>query len=219
MFDPGLNIGDALDNKTLSNLFQCGTQGGMRRSLKTNSLILISDHVEPLYHDRWEKSGIFHYTGMGLAGDQNINFMQNKTLAQSNINGVSVYLFEKHRDKEYTFAGQIKLVASPYQEEQIDNERKLRKVWIFPLKLASGQGLPLVPEEVIKERYKREQRKAQRLSQEELEQRAKRARNHASIRNSSVSTYERDPYVAEYTKRRANGYCQLCQKLAPFVDN
>ena len=29
----------------------------------------------------------------------------------------------------------------------------------------------------------------------------------------------RDPYVAEYTKRRAHGRCQLCGAEAPFIDN
>ena len=28
--------------------------------------------------------------------------------------------------------------------------------------------------------------------------------------------YDRDPYVAEHAKRRANGICQLCDKPAPF---
>ena len=32
------------------------------------------------------------------------------------------------------------------------------------------------------------------------------------------STYIRDEIIAEYTKRRANGICQLCGKEAPFCD-
>jgi 5-methylcytosine-specific restriction protein A len=137
LFDPELSVGQIIDNKTLSELFQCGTQGGMRRSLRTNSLVLISDYVDPLYHDRWDKD-VLYYTGMGLTGHQDINFMQNKTLAQSNVNGISIYLFEKHRDKEYIFAGQVQLVADPFQEDQLDMEGRQRKVWVFPLKLFMG---------------------------------------------------------------------------------
>jgi len=32
----------------------------------------------------------------------------------------------------------------------------------------------------------------------------------------STTGYERDPYVVEYAKRRANGKCQLCSEKAPF---
>jgi hypothetical protein len=46
--------------------------GGMRRSLKTNTLVLISDRTK-LYKDRWE-NGIFHYTGMGRKGDQRLSY-------------------------------------------------------------------------------------------------------------------------------------------------
>lgn len=136
MFDPGLKVGTVLDNKALSNLFKCGTQGGMRRSLKTNSLVLISDHVTPFYQDRWDNN-IFYYTGMGLNGHQELDFMQNKTLAQSSANGVCVYLFEKFRDKEYTFTGQVELAGEPFQEAQLDMEKKQRRVWIFPLRIAN----------------------------------------------------------------------------------
>jgi len=31
-----------------------------------------------------------------------------------------------------------------------------------------------------------------------------------------TAQFHRNPYVAEYTKRRANGYCQLCRCQAPF---
>lgn len=37
----------------------------MRRSKATNTLVLVSNHVESVYDDRWE-GDIFHYTGMGL---------------------------------------------------------------------------------------------------------------------------------------------------------
>lgn len=36
------------------------------------------------------------------------------------------------------------------------------------------------------------------------------------MRNAVTITYERNAYVSEYAKRRANGVCQLCKKEAPF---
>ena len=48
-----LKPGDELDNERLRQMFGCGPQGGMRRSLKTNTLVLICNHVESIYDDRW----------------------------------------------------------------------------------------------------------------------------------------------------------------------
>lgn len=37
-------------------------------------------------------------------------------------------------------------------------------------------------------------------------------------RTQTTTSYVRDRYVSEYAKQRAQGYCQLCEKPAPFVD-
>ena len=68
-FDPGLAQGQVIDNLQLCQTFGCRPQGGMRRSRKTNTLVLVSNHVESIYDDRWI-NGVFHYTGMGQKGDQ-----------------------------------------------------------------------------------------------------------------------------------------------------
>jgi 5-methylcytosine-specific restriction protein A len=87
-----LEIGTTLNNDQLCDIFKCSPQGGMRRSKKTNSLVIVSNHVESIYDDRWLKN-ILHYTGMGQKGDQRLDYAQNKTLAESDRNGVAVYLF------------------------------------------------------------------------------------------------------------------------------
>lgn len=50
----------------------------------------------------------------------------------------------------------------------------------------------------------------------------KAARKHSKIKPKetvvSVKQVVRDPYIAEYAKRKANGICQLCGKMAPFND-
>jgi 5-methylcytosine-specific restriction protein A len=143
-FNHGLNIGDVLDNGQLKSIFKCSTQGGMRRSLRTNTLIIISNHVKSVYNDRW-LGDVFHYTGMGLNGEQSLEYAQNKTLAQSNKNGVEVYLFEVLNPRRYTFKGQVYLATSPYQENQPDVDDTIRKVWVFPLMLAKN-NVPLTNE-------------------------------------------------------------------------
>jgi len=134
IFNPGLTKGQVIKNPELMEIFKVSNSGGMRRSHRTNSLVLISDHTKGLYQDRWEGE-ILHYTGMGLTGDQSLEFKQNKTLNESNLIDINLFLFEVLEPREYTFKGKIKLADAPYQEEQTDSNGKLRKVWIFPLKL------------------------------------------------------------------------------------
>ncbi|MED4695188.1 HNH endonuclease [Peribacillus frigoritolerans] len=142
-FNPKLKVGQIINNNEIADIFKCSNQGGMRRAHATNTLVIISDHTK-LYDDHWEDD-IFHYTGMGKKGDQSLTFAQNKTLAESNTNKVDVFLFEVKKSREYTFAGQMELSGSPYQGEQLDEDRQLRKVWIFPLKVVK-QSLIVIEE-------------------------------------------------------------------------
>ena len=73
-----LKSGMVLDNSQITKIFLCSSQGSMRRSLRTGSLVLISDQIK-VYRDRWEND-VFLYTGMGLTGNQDFHYMQNKTL-------------------------------------------------------------------------------------------------------------------------------------------
>lgn len=63
---------------------------GMRRSQKNNLLLIVSDHTKSFYEDKWY-GDVLYYTGMGKFGDQQLT-SQNKTLAESNKNGVAIYL-------------------------------------------------------------------------------------------------------------------------------
>lgn len=80
MFDPGLKIGQVIENSDIVEIFKCSNMGGMRRSKATNTLVLVSDYTKGIYHDKWI-GGVLHYTGMGKVGNQDINRAQNKTLA------------------------------------------------------------------------------------------------------------------------------------------
>lgn len=129
-----IKFGDVINNQQISTLFSVGNSGGMRKSNKTNTLVLISDQTKNFYKDEW-KGDIFHYTGMGLSGDQDINYNQNKTLTESRNNGVEVHLFEVFSPGQYTYQGIVELVDDPYYEMQNDQNGNERKVVIFPLKL------------------------------------------------------------------------------------
>ena len=109
MFDTKLKLGQVVDNKELMHIFKCGNMGGMRKSNKTNALVIISDYTKGLYNDKWTGS-ILHYTG------------------------IEVFLFEVFEPKKYVFGGRVELAGEPYQEKQKDDEDNMRNVWIFPLK-------------------------------------------------------------------------------------
>ena len=71
-------------------------------------------------------------------------------------------------------------------------------------------------EEELKEQAEKE---SESLSDSELYEKANQQGTvKPKERATTISTYVRNPYVAEASKRRANGICQLCGNLAPFND-
>ncbi|MGS0681834.1 HNH endonuclease [Shewanella sp. 30m-9] len=205
--------GDKLNNKQLCDTFGCSPQGGMRKSNSTHSLVIVSNHIKSIYDDRWDIDTL-HYTGMGTKGDQSLNFAQNKTLKNSETNGISVHLFEVFRDQEYTYTGEVILVDDPYTEQQPDQDGNLRQVYVFPLQLKSKFHSILAEDKLHV--YEVKQKKAKRLSIEELAKRATQSTRKVSSSLQTTTTYDRNIWVAEYTKRLANGICQLCHQPAPF---
>ena len=133
MFDPKLAIGQELKNTEIVSIFHCGNMGGMRRSKETNTLVLVSDYTKGLYHDKWI-GGILHYTGTGKNGDQDINYGQNKTLANCNNSDIDVHLFEVIDAGKYIYCGRVELVDEPYKEIQPDENGNNRTVWMFPIR-------------------------------------------------------------------------------------
>jgi len=206
-----------IDNNQLTDIFRCSPQGGMRRSHKTNTLVIVSDHTKSIYEDRWFDD-VLHYTGMGLRGDQQIDYAQNKTLSESRENSVEVFLFEVFEQGHYLYRGPIELAEEPYQEDQTDQEGRLRKVWIFPVRVIGKSASFEVPVRTVLKKQEQREKIAQRLTDEELEKRAKLSRKKAATRKVSTKSYERNAYVSELAKRRAMGICQLCNNWAPFKD-
>ncbi len=207
--------GDVLTNEQIGRHFVVGNMGGMRRSTKLNLLVLISDPFKGLYQDRWEDD-VLYYTGMGPTGDQSLTYAQNKTLNESPQTGIPVHLLEALDPMKYTYAGEVALVATPQQEEQVDDEGHVRNVWMFPIKLKPGGAIPVLSDTQARIIEETQAVKAKRLPIEELKSRAKRAKTKPALRMAQTASYVRDAAVAEYAKRLANGHCDLCEKPAPF---
>ena len=216
-FNHGLVIGDTLTHEKIADIFKNNKQKGVKYSKETNTLVIISNHVESIYNDRWV-NGVFHYTGMGVEGNQKIE-RENKRIAKSKEEGIEVYLFEIFEPKNCTFMGQIELASEPYQEEQIDINGNERLVWIFPFKSLEKQTELRIPKSTLSHLEIHNEKKAKRLSDNEIQIRAKKACEKVGTRQSTVTHYQRNIYLSEFAKRRANGYCELCEKQAPFINN
>jgi 5-methylcytosine-specific restriction enzyme A len=216
-FSLPIKSGDTIDNDSLRAIFQCSSQGGMRRSLRTNSLVLISDHTKSAYEDKWIGK-IFHYTGMGLIGEQSLTFHQNKTLVESKENGVNLYLFEVFQEGQYVYIGEVELSDKPYRSRQPDSEKVLRDVYIFPLKLKGNKHPPILKKELLETKEELIRKKVHKMPLDELEFQARYALKEGGKREVVSEVFERDQLVSEYAKRKANGICQLCDHPAPFAN-
>ena len=213
-FDPGLKIGEEINNDRLCEIFLCSGQGGMRKSNKTNTLVFVSKQFGRIYDDRWIGETL-HYTGMGLEGNQEIHLSQNKTLSQSKTNGVDLHLFEKFKEREYTYRGRIELSGEPYEERQPDLKGNIRRVWMFPLRVKDRDHFS-IDLTIQRGLEKEKEKKARKLSIEELKKRVKFSPRVPGNRDVKTKTYERSSIVSELAKRRAGGRCQLCLMEAPF---
>lgn len=207
-FKPNLKIGNEYTNADIVKTFICGNMGGMRRSKKTNTLVIISDDTKGLYSDVW-KDGILHYTGMGKKGDQVLKGNQNATLYHSDTNGIAVHLFEVMKKAKYTYRGLMELAEKPYISQQADEYSNMRNVWIFPLKPA-GLADNCIENPLEKEIIK--------LSDKELIRRSERSDSSKKMQKTETTVYYRDPYLKELVKRIASGHCQFCREEAPFID-
>lgn len=209
--------GKKFNNNDLCDIFLCSPQGGMRRSHKTNTLVLICNHINSLYDDRWTGDTLL-YTGMGTTGDQSFTASQNKTLFESNDTNIGLYLFEVFKDKEYTFTGRVALDdIPPYMEQQLDENNSMREVCIFPLKLIDIQREVQLSDE-ISIRNTKEKLVRKISSNQEIFDKAVQVTGIPDSYTIKSTGYTRNPYVSEFAKRKANGICQLCEQPAPFND-
>ena len=214
-----LYIGEIVDNTRIVNVFKCSTQGGMRRSLETNTLVLISDHTKSIYDDQWVSKDILHFTGIGLEGDQQIAQAPNKTLANAEVNKVSLFLCEAYARGRYLFRGRGKLFDEPYEAKQPDRNNQLRNVWIFPIIIVyEGAGYQ-VPDALIEKKRGLKKILAKTLTDKALFFRAVHSNNRPVSRQTASATFEPNVYVSELAHRRSGGFCQLCHEPAPFTDN
>jgi 5-methylcytosine-specific restriction protein A len=216
-FELPVRPGDVIENETLREIFKCSAAGAMRRSPRTNLLVLISDHTQPACDDKWIGK-TFHFTGMGLNGEPGLSFNQNKALCESNESGTRLFLFEVFSPGAYTFIGEAVLSDNPYLSRQTDSGKKARDVTVFPLTLKGNAHPPVLKKELPEIKEETVHKKAHLLPLDELEFQARYALKGGGRREVVSEVFDGDEIVSEYAKRRADGTCQLCNLPAPFRD-
>jgi len=207
-----LIIGNIYTNEQICKVFKCSLMSGMAKSNTTNTLVLVANHTKSLYDDKWIND-VLHYTGEGQKGNQELS-KQNKTLYESGSNGIKVFLFEVFKKTEYYYQGEVYLAEEPYKDRQNDINGNERDVWIFPIKLVEGKAK--IDLNVIKDNEKKKENAAKKLSDSKLNENVKKVKSTLSKREVKTTHIDRNSYVKEKTKRRANGICDLCKKEAPF---
>jgi 5-methylcytosine-specific restriction protein A len=209
-----LRPGVVITNDDLVQAFAVGNAGGMRWSGERQCLVIIVDHTKSFYDDRWS-GDVLHYTGTGRLGDQSLTG-QNRRLAEQTQTRTAVHLFEVFEQNKYIYAGRVALAGHVNTEVQPDDENRLRKVFVFPLRLV--EGIPPRPTDEQVQIIRRErQRLLRRRTMEELRQMASvNGKEKPGRRCVEGTQYERNEAVVEYVKRAAEGVCGLCLARAPF---
>ena len=128
-----LKSGDVVTNKEIAELFLCSNQGGIRKSNRTKSVIVIAKFIECSYNHK-KDGDILRFVGMGKKGDQELK-RGNKALAEAKEIGYKIHLFEMYVEGEYTYCGEVGIVGELDREEEVDESGEVRSVIVFPLRV------------------------------------------------------------------------------------
>ena len=210
-----LVVGKNYSNDEIVNLFRVQNMGGMRRSHSKNALVLITyDYsLQRSYNDYW-KDGILYFTGHGQTGDEELAKV-NKTLAESDKNGITVYLFEKIHRSGFQYRGIVKLAGKPFVAKEYDMEGNKRKLWKFPLKLLSEKDymdISLIDEQEAT----LHQQVMDFFVNNPIDENAKKIQLEVAERTVKTKVAQINAIIAVYVRMRAGEICELCGQKAPF---
>lgn len=98
--------GETVHNRDIIDKFKCAAIGGMRRSLKTNTLVLVSDHTNNKFTNAEKLDGIWMFEGYGVYPND-IMYKQNKNMVNSFKENIQLHLFIKKTNNDYTYIGEV----------------------------------------------------------------------------------------------------------------
>jgi hypothetical protein len=143
VFQPDIRPGTELTSKELNDIFRGQQQGGMRYSKATNSLVLVTDRKKlsgtSIYGDEWIDD-VLHYRGTGQRGNQSLDFAGNAKLVHAQRDDTGVFLVERSKHARYRYLGRVELAGDPYRRNEPDADKKMRLVWVFPLRPVDAEA-------------------------------------------------------------------------------
>lgn len=155
------------------------------------------------YADRWREDGVFEYYGQGEYGDMKMA-RGNLAIANHCKDGRSLLLFEKQKDGNLLFRGEM-VLDHHYTRAAPDRGGNLRQAIVFDLR----QLAAIVEKDVDAPAF------ATDLSQlRELAFSAAAPSTAVGVAKRNV--YQRSADVKAYVLARANGVCHGCGEPAPF---
>ncbi|GAA0190937.1 hypothetical protein GCM10008944_03790 [Cytobacillus oceanisediminis] len=139
-------IGEVTRRSEISQIYGGGTQGGIEPSARTPNVFLFTDPSAGAQHgynfDGWDgdNSAVFHYTGEGQSGDQNIESRGNFAIFNQTDAGRALRLFASEQGRRsggklQTYVGAFRIDSDrPFRlEDAPDNSGAMRKVIVFRL--------------------------------------------------------------------------------------
>ncbi|MBL8964980.1 MAG: restriction endonuclease [Phycisphaeraceae bacterium] len=178
-------VGTLYSSEEIQASLRVGNAGGIRLSVSDDGVVrraVILTSVptarqlsENPYHDRIE-DGVLVYTGAGREGEQTLGGV-NKRLPQqldSNFPAYGFVLVGSRRDaslgpKRWRFLGLLEYLRH-YPDTQADTEGKVRKVWMFEMRIHSTpEVIPVDADESITSRVLADSRAQSSQSDEDRE--------------------------------------------------
>jgi 5-methylcytosine-specific restriction enzyme A len=205
----GLEPGLILTGADIQRIFSCSGQGTVRTCGAAATLI-VSDQLDGFQPDVWAGPVVrVALTHMADAEAPSETWWPGDPSAQ-------IFLLERVADDLYVFDGPATPAGAPCREIRQDADGAPREIPVLPLRLVDQDGPPPLPVALFERMQEEGERRARHMSRVELERRAAPAEAAPAPRLVLAPAYPRNPFVAEFARRRAGGHCMLCGKTAPF---
>lgn len=212
-------VGEIYTNKEICDSFHVSPMGGIRKSNSKRAIITIAytHNSEFKNYDYWVDDTLYFY-GQGAYGNQNFETGFNAALFDAPKTGYTIYLFEKIDPNQYLYRGIVELVDVK-RDLGFDKNGEKRDLLLFLLKLKGNQDY--IPEEVLEQEEHEADKDAKLLPNSVVAQIAENEEdNYPGYQRRIVKTVSRpNALTRRYVLMRAQGYCELCGKKAPFEVN
>ena len=209
-----IEVGTNYLNEEIVKIFNVIPSGPVRKSHTRNALVLFVDEgSDGLTNDYWRNDILYFSNHCKRRGS---NFIcEDKIIAESNTNGITMYLFERVQRRGFQYRGIVKLVDEPFQSKEYCLDGHVMNVWRFPLKLINEKDyLDISQIDEQKDIYESNIRTY--LKDKRFTENAEKIELPSNERTVKTKVVQINALIAEYVRMRANGNCELCKQKAPF---